>query len=100
MHLGDLVAYFNDVSECADQTAYFVDLLWHILPTVLPAQGSGWWELHGVDALCANWTVQLHWGTGVLSTDWCNNHLEFSYYRPQGTDIIKTNIYYSIICSS
>ena len=40
------------------------------LPTVLPAQGSGWCELHGVDALCANWTVQLHWGTGVLSTDW------------------------------
>ena len=75
MHLGDLVAYFNDLlSECADQTAYFVDLLWHILNHSVARAGS--WVMwaasgkRGVDAVFANWAVKLHRGVNVLFTDW------------------------------
>lgn len=75
MHLGDLVAYFNDLlSECADQTAYFVDLLWHILNHSVAHTGSSvMWaasEKWGVDAVCANWAMQLRRGVNVLFTDW------------------------------
>lgn len=75
MHLGDLVAYFNDLlSECADQTAYFVDSLWHILNHNVACAGSWvmWAESgkHRRDAVCANWAVQLHQGVDVLPTDW------------------------------
>lgn len=92
MHLGNLVAYFNDLlSKCADQTAYFVDSPWHILNHSIAHAGS--WVMwaafcnHGVDAVCANWAgtaLSRHW-CALYSLIWiitiCNFHI--SYPRAQ-----------------